>query len=247
MEREIGIIDSGLGGICVLAYLYEHFPNYHYVFIGDQKYAPYGDKEKETLVALGMRLLAYFRQRKINEVVIACNTMCSNALEELKKAYPEMKLYGIIEATCKQLHFSHKKVCVLATSATIASHAYKKQLEMYEQVKEIACPKLVPCIEQGKSKEEIQAVLKEYLAGESDVDALILGCTHYPLVTSLLKPYVPKAVIYDSNAAILKQLCLHHQSGKSVLEIYTTKDANYMKQQIQHILKKDYEVKSLDL
>lgn len=247
MKREIGVIDSGLGGISVLSNLKEHYPNYHYVFVGDQKHAPYGDRSKSELIELGRNLLTYFKKRNIKEVVIACNTLCSNAMEELKTLFPDMKLHGIIEVTCEQLDKEHKKVCVMATNATIHSHAYKKVLEKDFEVSEVACPKLVPCIEQGKSDEEIHNALNEYLEKHYDVDALILGCTHYPLISNLIKQHVPNAKIYDSNDAIMKALELNYENKNAELEIYTTKDAKQMQHQILAILNKDYEVKHLDL
>lgn len=250
MNRKIGVVDSGLGGLLVLETLQKVYPHAHYIYIGDQEHAPYGDCAKEELLHYGLRMMQYLYQRQVQEVVIACNTLCANVLHELRNAYPQMKIHDIIETTCCQLkQTKKKKILVLATYATVQKHAYQKELKKIcdAEIIELACPKLVPMIEENRPQEQLQKVLQEYLQPYiGNIDAIILGCTHYPILKNYIKTMID-VDIFDSNEAIAHQFSFDKSSKEKQLEIYTTKDAMYMHDQIKKILKKDYPVSKLRL
>lgn len=250
MNRKIGVVDSGLGGLLVLEALQKVHPQAHYIYIGDQEHAPYGDCSKEELLHYGLRMMQYLYQRQVQEVVIACNTLCANVLHELRNAYPQMQIYDIIETTCCQLKQTEKqRILVLATHATVQKQAYQKALKKIcsAEIIELACPKLVPMIEENSSQEQVQKVLQEYLQPYiGSVDAIILGCTHYPILKNYIKNIID-VDIFDSNEAIAHQFSFYKSNTENQLEIYTTKDAMHMHEQIKKVLKKDYPVSKLQL
>lgn len=250
MKKRLGMIDSGLGGIKVLNACVNAYPNYDYVFIGDQQHAPYGDKSKEEIHSYACDLLNYFQSQGIQDVIVACNTICANALDSLIKEYPHMKLHGIIDATVKELPSDVKRVLVLATAKTVAAHAYRDAIlsrlstcEVYE----VAAVKLVPLLENEGSQEALQEALEEYLLPyQGQVDAVVLGCTHYPIVKDQIEQII-QVPVYDSDAAVVKSVPFVKHDEPGSVTIYTTKDAQLMHRQIQTIIKKDYDVKELTL
>ena len=250
MNKIVGVVDSGLGGLLVLEALKSAYPDYHYIYIGDQLHAPYGDCTKDELLQYGMTILEYFYHRQVQDVVIACNTLCANALIDLQDAYPNMRIHGIIDATCLQLKgISKKNILVLATHATVQKHAYRDTLKKIVDAKvwELACPKLVPMIEANEEEGALKKVLEDYLEPYiGNVDAVILGCTHYPIIAKHIQNIL-QVDVFDSNQAIIHELPFHNDKGQGKLEIYTTKDAERMHDQIKTIIKKDYLVSKLKL
>lgn len=250
MKKRLGMIDSGLGGIMVLNACVSAYPNYDYVFIGDQKHAPYGDKSKEEIHAYACELLNYFQSQGIEDVIVACNTICANALDGLMKEYPHMKLHGIIDATVQELPTAVGRVLVLATAKTVAAHAYLDAIKRHCptcEVYETAAVKLVPLLENEGSEEAILAALEEYLLPyQGKVDAVVLGCTHYPIVKDQIEQ-IMQVPVYDSDAAVVKSIPFVKDAYPGSIQIYTTKDARLMHRQIRTIIKKDYEVEELTL
>ncbi len=250
MNKIVGIVDSGLGGLLVLEALKKAYPQHHYIYVGDQLHAPYGDCTRDELLRYGMSIMQYFYERQVQDVVIACNTLCANALTDLQKAYPKMQIHGIIDATCSQLKgLCKKNVLVLATKATVQKHAYRNTLEKIvdARVWELACPKLVPMIEDNEDEDRLKRVLKDYLEPYiGKVDAIILGCTHYPIIAKYIQNII-EADIFDSNQAVIKKLPFYKTEEQGKLEIYTTKDAQRMHVQIKTIIKKGYPVSKLKL
>lgn len=249
-KKTIGICDSGVGGLFVLESMLEHHPYYNYVYIADQINAPYGDSDYDTILSNSKKIMNYFESRDIDEVIIACNTMCSTVINDLHSLYPRIKFHSIIAPTCNQLNDINKDILVIATNATVKAHAYKTYInENYEgkNVYELACPKFVPLIENEASEEELQLAVNHYLNEYVDkVDTIILGCTHYPVI----KPQINNCFdvkIYDSNSIICNEFENLNITEKGELEIYTTKDEEEMIIQIKKLFKKEYLVKFLKL
>lgn len=245
MNKKIGMIDSGLGGISVLNACLQAYPHHDYVFIGDQLHAPYGERSVEELHGYVNEMLEFFRSQDIHEVIIACNTICALLLDELVLEHPDFKLHGIIEATVKQLSASLHHVLVLATRATTASHAYPSCIHKYYPdmlVDAHEASKLVPLIENGGSEAQLKKALHEYLDPYlGKIDALLLGCTHYPLLISLIQE-ISDVTIYDSNQAVIESLPFTNAYSDGSLRIYTSGSPSIMHRQIHDILDKDYEV-----
>ena len=187
MNNPIGIFDSGVGGLTVLDYMRQQFPHENMIYIGDNAHCPYGDKTKSQLLEYTRQICDYFAKQHVKMIVLACNTTSANVLDELQKLYPHIPIVGVIHSTVHEfLARHHQRVLVIATSATIQSHKYRQMLLQYNPeltVYELATPRLVPVIESGEYKYGIQELLGEYLLPyQNKIDALILGCTHYPLV-----------------------------------------------------------------
>jgi glutamate racemase len=185
--------------------------------------------------------IRWFQSQGIEEVLLACNTASSNALDYLHKRFSTMKIHGIIDITVDQLRDADC-VGVLATGATVASHAYKKKIEekLNCQVIEQAAVDLVALIEGMASERQLLAILDEYCTPLKECDTVILGCTHYPLVAHLIAQKISGKIV-DSIKPIIQSF-ENREVCKGDVRIYTTKDPNHLKQQIQILFKEEVEV-----
>lgn len=227
-NKPIGVFDSGIGGLTVLNNLIKELPNEHYIYIGDNKNCPYGDKTKEELFCYASSIIDYFIVRDVKLIVVGCNTVSSSILPLLYNKYPNIKIIGIIDSTVNLLIKSKsKKALVIATKATINSHAYKKNIEENSSVKviELATPSLVPLIEDGLLKEASLA-LNNYLDQvDDDYDSIVMGCTHYGVIDNIPNN---KTIISSSDGIVndvgvyLNNNNLYGKEKK--IEIYTTGD-----------------------
>lgn len=196
----IGVYDSGLGGMMLLPNLLKQFPNEKFLYLGDRERAPYGNKSKaelEKIIALNHDFL---RQEKITDLIYACNTLCS--VVDFSKDEGFCK-HDIISKTAAQIKLdADAKILVFATPLTIQMGRYEKELKRLGYHNIIAHPltSLAKLIENFTD----ESIIEEYLASEfeklpKDVDGIILGCTHFPIVQNIFKKYYPNAEIYDSN------------------------------------------------
>ena len=245
MNKKIGVCDSGLGGILVMKALMDANPTVDFMFIGDQQHAPYG-----ALFKYGSMMLREFQKHAIDEVVIACNTLCANVYDELCQAFPTLKLHGVLQPTVNQLVGEQvHSVLVMATAKTVETHAFEKaihQLDATCQVYEQACPALVPLIEGGAPSHKLDQAAIDYVSAyQGKVDALILGCTHFPLVSEAVKK-VLNVKIFNSNQAAVKMMHLPKGDKKGDVLVVTSKDATLLKQQIKRLLNLDLNVQKID-
>lgn len=189
----IGIFDSGVGGLTVFKEIAKALPNEDIIYLGDTKQFPYGNKSKETIVELTKKNIEFLIEKKVDIVVIACGTATSQALEEVKNEY-SIPIIGIIEPTILELQNQDlDKIGVIATTGTIRSNSWeieiKKRLPDVEVINK-ACPLLAQMAEEGWTTNKIaQYTITEYLSifHNTNIQKLILGCTHYPLFTDLIK------------------------------------------------------------
>lgn len=239
--KPIGILDSGLGGVSVVLALHRAYPAMAMVYLADQIHAPYGSKSKEEICAIMHDNINWFKQQGIDEVLLACNTASSNALEYLHEHFPTMKIDGIIDVTVDQLDDADC-IGVLATSATIASHAYKSKIERRVDavVIEQAAPELVGMIEALEDEENLLKVLDQYCASIRECDTVILGCTHYPLIRHLIAQKVSGKIV-DSIEPIIKSFA-SKEMARGDIRIYTTKDPVHLSKQIEIIFGEKIEV-----
>lgn len=213
----IGLFDSGIGGLTVLRTLIKKYPHNDYIYYGDTLNLPYGSKTKEELFALASKNIEFLINKKVDMIIIACGTVSSNCLNELKQQY-QLPIYSIVEPTIDYLNNSnYHNIGVIATEATINSHIFKNNLN--KTVYEIKTPKLVPLIE-NNDLASIQAVLHEYLKDEIDkIDVLVLGCTHYPIIKDQIKAITNNISIIDMSDLVK----LNNNQGNGVVEIYFSK------------------------
>jgi glutamate racemase len=207
----IGVFDSGFGGLTVLASLIQKLPHARFAFIGDTARLPYGSKSRRTVARYAAESAQFLvREQGAEFLVIACNTASALALDAIQNAVP-VPVLGVIEPGASAARDASQSgdVLVVATDATVQSHAYKaawaaKNLRAYEK----ACPLLVPLVEEGWINHHVtDAVVRIYLgeltsdaaAAGMSADTLVLGCTHYPLLRTLIERAAPRGItVIDS-------------------------------------------------
>jgi glutamate racemase len=207
----IGVFDSGVGGLTVLAELLKRIPDANYLYFGDTARLPYGSKSAATVAHYAVGAVRYLQDQGAELLVIACNTATALALDEIKAA-AKVEVIGVVEpgAEAAAAATRKKKVVVIGTEATISSHAYRRALEARKVVvREKACPLFVPLVEEGWVEHPVtEQVARIYLSeafsdsnsdNGHDADVLVLGCTHYPLIKPLLRRLAPEHIaIVDS-------------------------------------------------
>lgn len=210
-ERPIGVFDSGIGGLTVVAALRRRLPGEAILYLGDTARLPYGTKSPETVTGYTRNNLAFLHQRGVKAVVVACNTASALALPHLRLLEPT---WGVIEPGAHQAAaVSRGRVGVIATEATVRSGAYAAALTGLRpelEVRSQPCPLLVPLVEEGWHDDPLTAeVARRYLAPllAAGIDTLVLGCTHYPLLAPLLQRVAgPGVTLVDSAGAVAEEV-----------------------------------------
>ena len=234
-NRPIGMFDSGVGGLTVYKEVRKIYPNENIIYLGDTKSFPYGSKSKESIINLTKQGINFLISKNVKAVIIACGTATSQALDVVKGLF-SIPIIGIIEPTVEYISKQRNlhKIGIVATAGTIRSNAWKTNLLKLRSDLEIInkpCPLLAPMAEEGWTNNEIaKLTVKEYMQGLYDVDALILGCTHYPLFTDLFKENLkPNAQIINTGTMIANSLnlklgnnILNNSVNKGISEIYLT-------------------------
>jgi glutamate racemase len=207
MPPTIGVFDSGFGGLTVLRELRTVLPRADYLYFGDTAHLPYGAKSVRTVVKYAVASAHFLEEHGIEMLVIACNTATALALDEIRDAV-KVPVVGVVEPGSQRAAqiSKTKKVAVIATEATVASHAYQKALHrLGMETTEKACPFFVPLVEEGWVEHPVTEQVAHIYVDElfhndaQDADVLLLGCTHYPLIRPLLRRVVPAQVeIVDS-------------------------------------------------
>src|SRR5882762_9382841 len=210
----IGVFDSGVGGLTVLKALLELVPAADYLYFGDTARLPYGSKSVETVARYATQASQFLEHCGSQLLVIACNTATALALDKITQVC-RVPVVGVIEPGAERASTASqkRKVVVIGTEATISSQAYRKALEARGvQAKEKACPLLVPLVEEGWIEHPVtEQVARIYLAeafsgGFESADVLVLGCTHYPLIKSVLRKVVPDHVTVVDSAESTAQV-----------------------------------------
>lgn len=208
----IGVFDSGIGGLTVVKELSRHLPYENIVYFGDTARLPYGIKSKEAIIRFSLENVLFLLRQNVKLIVIACNTSSSIALPELQKHF-NLPIIGVLQPGIKRALIETKTRCigVIGTRATIRSHAYEdklKALDPFVKVISKECPLFVPLVEEGWANTRVTLdIALHYLASfkNNNVDTLILGCTHYPLLKSAIQKVLGKGVTLIDSA---KQVAL---------------------------------------
>lgn len=213
-HRPIGIFDSGIGGLTVAKAVKTALPNEDIVYFGDTARVPYGVKSEETVRAYALEITQFLMNKGVKMILIACNTVSASAKKDIELRAGSIPVLDVISAGAKAISESGlgavPTVGVIGTIATVQSKAYEaaliKQLGSVKVIQQ-ACPLLVPLAEEGWIEHEVaRLTLKEYVQAfdQDSLDALILGCTHYPLFTNLLAHVLPskQTRIIDSAESI---------------------------------------------
>ena len=209
-NKYIGVFDSGIGGLTVVKSIVEKNPNENIIYFGDTAHVPYGTRSREQITEYVMNDVKFLSTFDIKAIVIACNTADSIAREKVEQLYP-LPVFGVVEPASKKaaLATNNGRIGIIATNATVSSGAYEKTIKKYNpdaQVISLACPLLVPLVEEGrfrKGDNVIEKVLTEYLTPlkEQEIDTLVLGCTHYPLLYDIIADIMPDVNIISSSVA----------------------------------------------
>lgn len=209
-NRPIGVFDSGLGGLTAVAEIRKILPSENIIYFGDTSRVPYGGRSKEILLKYARQDVAFLRTFDIKAIVVACGTVSTTALPTLCREN-ELPLLGVVEPACRRAVklTKNKKVGMIATAASVRSGTYEsviRDLDPAIQVLSCACPLFVPLVENGRYRRGdsvIETVAREYLAPlqTAGIDTLILGCTHYPLLTEVIADIMGDSVTLINTGA----------------------------------------------
>ena len=196
-DAPIGVFDSGVGGLTVAREIMRNLPQEKIVYFGDTARVPYGSKSKETIIRYSRQIVRFLKTQEVKAIVVACNTASALALETISEE-TDVPMIGVVEPGAKVAVETtrNKKIGLIGTRGTVKSGLYQKVIQKEDpeiQVIGQPCPLFVPLVEEGWLKDEITLeVARRYLDPllSQDIDTLILGCTHYPLLRSLLKSLV---------------------------------------------------------
>ena len=188
-KAPIGVFDSGVGGLTVAREIMRQIPNEKIVYFGDTARVPYGSKSKETVTRFSRQIVRFLQTHQVKTIVVACNTASAYALEDLEKEI-DVPIIGVVKPGAKAASEATRngRIGVIATEATIGSHIYSQYIKKIHPEVTIygkACPLFVPLVEEGLWEDPVtDEIAKRYLNEliDIDIDTLILGCTHYPLI-----------------------------------------------------------------
>lgn len=209
----IGVFDSGVGGISVLRELAFLMPNENYIFYGDSKNAPYGTKSLEDVQRLTCADAEHLMEKGIKALVVACNTATSAAIHILREKYKDMPVIGIEPALKPAVLFQENpRVLVMATPMTLREKKFQKLMLRFQEKAEILplpCPGLVEFVERGELESDalkrfLQELFSDYQ--RTRIDAVVLGCTHYPFVRSMIEQVLGDGVtVFDGGAGTARE------------------------------------------
>lgn len=240
-NQPIGIFDSGIGGLTVLQEVVKQLPHEDIIYIGDTARVPWGIRGKETIIEFSFQLAHFLLKKKVKLIVIACHTASSVALVNLKKEI-KIPIFGVVEPSVEQTISATKnlRVGIIGTPATIKSNAWGRALRKRESKLKVfsnACPLFVPLIEEGLLDHKATKIIaREYLQPllKQKIDTLILACTHFPLLTKVIKEVVgsdvalinPGKAVVQGLAIKIKRENLAKTKKKGKIDFYFT-DLNY--------------------
>ncbi len=212
-DRPIGVFDSGVGGLTVVKEIIRQLPQEDVVYFGDTAHLPYGPKSSQTIKRLVRDNIRFLLKKKVKAIILACHTASAFTLEEIREENP-IPIIGVIRPGAEEaLRLTkNKRIGIIGTYGTIKSRAYSKELKRLEPgafVIEKPCPLFVPLAEEGWIKKEAtKLIVREYLEPlkEEEIDTLILGCTHYPLLKEEIAQVMGEVYLIDSARATVERL-----------------------------------------
>jgi glutamate racemase len=215
-DRPIGVFDSGVGGLTVANAIRQVLPNEQLIYFGDTAHLPYGDKSRETIIAYSTRITRFLLEQQCKVIVIACNTASANAYDAiLAEAGDKALVVDVINPVVEYIAASstYKRIGVIGTKGTINSGTYVSKIiakNPHLTVSSLATPMLVPMIEEGFIFDDISnAIIRSYLSKRelNNIDALILGCTHYPIIRNQISKFFDFGVdVIDSSRIVANHL-----------------------------------------
>jgi glutamate racemase len=238
--KKVGIFDSGVGGLSVVKSILEENLFKEIIYYGDTARVPYGPKDKNTIIRYALEALEFFKNFEIDLLIIACNSVSAYAIEDLKEVAP-FPVVGVIEPGVKalqnRLKDKNSSILITGTKATINSKKYKNLLQDlgYKNIIEKATPLFVPIVEEKIYNGEIVDVaMKHYFKDLKDIDALIMGCTHFPLLKKEYQKHFSKTLLIHSGEAIVEHLKKNFNLKKTYkqtnISYYATENPAHLKE-----------------
>ena len=258
-NKAIGVFDSGVGGLTVLAEIRKALPNENIVYLGDTKNFPYGSKSKEEIIEFAIQNVETLIKKQVKVIIIACGTATSQALDTLRERF-DIPIIGIIDPTVEHIKSkNYQEVGVIATEGTIRSGAWEQKLK--EKMPEIkvtnkACPMLATIAEEGKAQSaEGRKVIKEYMKPfkEKHIDKIILGCTHYPIYEKIIREELGYEVeLINTGVTVskylqkyLKENNLENNEKVKKENIYLTKPEKEFNKIAKNILNENLDIQAI--
>ena len=202
-NRYIGVFDSGIGGLTSIPFIMERLPNEKIIFFGDTARTPYGSKSRDTIRQFTQQIGAFLKSNDVKMMVSACNTISATSLDVLRDEYPDIPIVGVISPTVDMISRTCEtddRIGILATKATVKSGEYlvgiKQVRPDIKNVFQKECPLFVPLVEEGMLNTDIMDMMIRYylddFISENNINTLVLGCTHYPLLIEKIKRLYPQ-------------------------------------------------------
>jgi glutamate racemase len=240
-QGSIGVFDSGYGGLTVLKEIVKQLPQYDYLYLGDNARAPYGNRSFDTVYHYTLQCVQWFFNQGCSLVILACNTASAKALRtiqqnDLPRMAPHKRVLGVIRPTAEVIgNYSETgSVGVLATNGTVASGSYVMETAKFfpnTKVYQQACPMWVPLIEANEHTSKgadyfVKKNVKELFDKGKDIDVLLLGCTHYPLLKEKIEEYLPVGVKLLSQGEIVATSLVDYLQRHPEIETLCTKNTS---------------------
>ena len=244
--RTIGVFDSGVGGVSVLKEVMKEFPYDNIIYFGDSLHAPYGDREIEAIRSLCLKVSDFLvYEKKVDAIVVACNTATGAAMHIMKERY-NIPIVGVVDNGVKEgiRVTKNKNIGVIATPATIKMNIYLKEFNKFDsslEISQVKCPLFVGMIEKGwVDDSNSNKLIKDYLNNlPKDVDTLVLGCTHYPLIEKYIKKYFSGNIVDPAKETAKSLKILIGEVGKKEkthIKFYVSGDCQKFKDVAQEFL-----------
>lgn len=215
-NRPIGFFDSGLGGLTSIAPLRRALPQERIIYYGDTARTPYGSKSPNTIKTFSRQISDFLIQQDVKMIVIACNTVSATCLNDLRQRHPNIPILGIIQPaaeTVAKTCTKKNRIGIIGTKVTIKSHTYETLIQKSNpelQIHTVPCPALVPLIEEGILQHEIMDLTIQYYMDHfisyHQIDTLVLGCTHYPLIRKNIEKLYPNLRIINPSEEIVSRI-----------------------------------------
>lgn len=226
---KIGVFDSGIGGLTVLDEVRKLLPQYDYIYYGDSANNPYGDKSDEELLDITVKIVKFLVKEGCRLIIIACNTATTRCRRKLMGLFPDIIFVGVVPAIKVACDNDYKNILVMATSSTVGSdrvcELVNDNKKKSQSIWLVACHGLADAIEKKNIKlidELLNKLLSPYIS--FNIDCIVLGCTHYPLIKKNINKLFPSSIIIDGNLGVAKEV--EHQLIKNKLNVDNTLNGN---------------------
>jgi glutamate racemase len=217
-KTNIGVFDSGIGGLTVVSRIIQCMPHVNVVYFGDIARIPYGAKSVEVICEFTKQAVNFMLAQNIHALVIACNTITAVALPVVKElaAIIDIPVFNVIDSAVAYMWHNHyvsnaKRIAIIATRATVTSKVYSRLLNSLSgdlDVQEVACPLFVPFVEEGLlSHPALTLIARDYLCDIRGADIIVLGCTHYPLISNVITDILGDIIVINPSNAVVDDLC----------------------------------------